>query len=155
VSPVPRDVMAAEVRAVIERHDEWDGPHEFVTFRWDGEHLIPGTVGVIMPDIDPERYPELMASLAAKDISEHPPDELPCAYLLKIEGFGVAAPPPGATDEERRQFNADRLGRTFCQRADAIEARFYRPGSAEVRGRLTGALLSIAAATGSLMAGAN
>ena len=180
MSPVPRDVMTAEVRKAIERHDEWDAMHEFATLHWDGEHLSYGTVGIIDPGIHPAQYGKLMAGLAAKQISADP-DSPPCAYLLQIEGWGVTEPPPSASDEERAQFNRDRYGRTFHQRADAqefaqawcadihgrlwsatkrrgqpddIQVKFYRPGNAP-SGQLIEALLAIAAGTGSLNAEAN
>lgn len=178
--PVPRDVMGAEVRAAIERHDEWDAMHEFVTLHWDGEHLSYGTVGIIDPAIHPAQYGKLMASLAAKQITEEP-DKPPYAYLLQIECFGVTEPPPSASDEERAQFNKDRRERTFHQRADArefaqawcadihgrlwsatklrerpedIQVKFYRPGAAP-SGQMIKALLRVAAATGSLRADEN
>jgi|SRR5580704_2633459 hypothetical protein len=180
MSPVPRDVMSAEVRAAIERHDEWDAMHEFVTLHWDGEHLSYGTVGIIDPAFHPTQYGKLMARLAAEQIGREP-GKPPYAYLLQIEGFGVPEPPPSATDEERAQFNRDRIGRTFHQRADAhefaqawcadihgrlwsatkrrdrpddIQVKFYRPGAAP-SGQMIEALLAVAAATGSLQAGAN
>lgn len=180
MSPVPRDVMSAEVRAAIERHDEWDAMHEFVTLHWDGEHLTCGTVGIIDLGFHPTQYGKLMASLAAKQISEEP-GRPPYAYLLQIESFGVTKPSPSATDEERRQFDKDRRERTFHQRADAhefaqawcadihgrlwsatkrrdrpddIQVKFYRPGAAP-SGQLIEALLFVAAATGSLKADAN
>ena len=180
MSPVPRDVMSAEVRAAIERHDEWDAMHEFVTLHWDGEHLSYGTVGIIDPGIHPAQYGKLMAGLAAKQISAEPAT-LPYAYLLQIEGHGVLEPLPSASDEERAQFNRDRRERTFHKRADAyefaqvwcadihgrlwsatkrrdcpedIQVRFYRPGAAP-SGQLIEALISVAAATGSLQADAN
>ena len=180
MSPVPRDVMAAEVRALVERHDDWDSMHQFVTVHWDGAKVSYGTVGIIDPAIHPADYGKVMAELAAHRIADEP-DRPPCAYLLQIEGFGVTEPPPSASDEERARFNQDRQDRTFHERADAIEfcqawcadihgrlwsatkersrpghveVKFYRPGNAP-SGQLIRALLSIASATGSLRAEAN
>jgi hypothetical protein len=172
--------MAAMVRKILGMHDEWDSMHQFVTLHWDGERVTPGTVAIVDPAIHPTEYGKVMAGVAAERITGHPGD-LPCAYLLQIEGFGVIEPAPGATDEERARFNRDRIGRTFHQRADArefcqvwcadihgrlwsatklrdepddIQVKFYRPGSAP-GGQMIRALLSVAAATGSVNAEAN
>lgn len=68
----PRDVLAAAARQAIEDHDEWDAPHCFQTLRWDGEKLSPRTYVCIMPDVDPVKYPEIMARAVAKEFEKHP-----------------------------------------------------------------------------------
>jgi len=121
-----------------------------------------------MTDVPPDRYPALMAGIAREQL-EKEPDDPAYAYLLQVESFGVTAPGPGASEEERRQFDADRRNHTFHQRADAIESAvawcadihgrlwaaakkrggetisecFYAPGKAP-RGRFISALLATA-----------
>src|ERR1700677_1640749 len=111
-----RDIMAAKTRELIERHGEWDSLHTFATLHWDDGQLRFGTVALIDPHIDPGQYPELMRKLAADQFSKHP-DAPPYPYLLQIEAFGCTDPGGDASDEERRQFDADREGRNFHKRA--------------------------------------
>ena len=129
----PRDVFAAAARKAIEDHNEWDSPHAFVTLHWDGENLTGRTYACIMPDIHPADYPAYMIKLAREDY-EKDPDDAAYAYLLQIEAFGVAEPGPGASDAERAQHLADRLGRTFHQRDDAVE--MATAWCADIHGRL-------------------
>ena len=126
----PRDVFSAVTRKAIEDHGEWDSLHHFQTLHWDGEKLTCGTFAAIDPGIDPPDYPALMARIAARRQEEHPEDPA-YAYLLQIEGFGVIA---GASAAEREQFDRDRIGRTFHQRADAVESAMAY--CADVHGRL-------------------
>jgi hypothetical protein len=172
VSIPPREVLARETREAIECHDKWDSPHSFATLHWDGEKLRTGHYATIMTDVPPDRYPALMAGIAREQLEKEPGDPA-YAYLLQVETYGVTAPGPGAGDEERRQFDADRRNRTFHQRADATEnavawcadihgrlwaaakkrgaeaisERFYTPGKAP-RGQFISALLATAATTG-------
>jgi hypothetical protein len=129
----PRDIFAAEARRAIEMHDEWDSPHCFVTLHWDGQKLSAGTYACIMPDINPADYPEHMIRLAREDY-ERDPDNAAYAYLLQAEFFGASEPGPDASAEERAQYQRDRLGRTFHQRADAEEVA--TAWCADVHGRL-------------------
>jgi hypothetical protein len=169
----PRELLAAETRKAIEDHSKWDSPHAFITLHWDGEKLACRTYAMIMPDVAPADYPRLMMKMAREE-HERDPDEPACAYLLQIEAFGVTEPGPQATEAERIQYNADRLGRTFHQRDDAIESAiawyadvhgrvwfaakrrsdpdkisesFYPPGKA-LRGSFVNGLLAVAYATG-------
>jgi len=173
VSVPPRDLLAAKVRELIEMHGEWDSLHQFVTLHWDGERLSYGTVALIDPHIHPDQYPPLMIRMARERLGEHP-DDPPYAYVLQIECFGAVDPGPDASEEERRRFDADRRGRTFYKRPDAlemaiaycvdihgrfwtagkvrgkedrIEEHFYRPG-AELSGQFIRALKTVAATTG-------
>ena len=173
-----RDIMAAKTRELIERHNEWDSLHTFATLHWDGKELRFGTVALIDPGITPDDYPKLMIKMARKEFEESP-DDPAYAYLLQIEAFGVTGPGKDATTEERAQFDADRLGRTFHERADAveiataycadihgrfwaatkvrgkgdgIEEHFYPPGK-ELGGQFIRALYAVAAATGALAHG--
>jgi hypothetical protein len=168
-----REIMAAKTRELIERHDEWDSLHAFATLHWDDGQLRFGTVAMIDPGISPDQYPELMRKIAAGQFGKHP-DDPPYAYLLQIEAFGCVDPGPDASEEERRQFDVDRLGRTFHQRADAreiataycadihgrvwsatkargeedrIEEHFYGPGKS-LGGQFIRALLAVAMTTG-------
>lgn len=167
-----REAFAAMTRKIVADHDEWDSPHHFVTLHWEDGELRPGTWAMIMPDIHPAQYPELMAKLAL-EAHEKDPDRPAYGYLLQIESFGVTEPGPGASEEERDQFNRDRLGRNFHNRADAVEVagawcadihgrlwaaarrrgdeeiteRFYQPGRAP-GGQLIEGLLAVAYATG-------
>jgi len=174
VKPPPREILAAETRRAVDLHDEWDSLHCFMTLHWDGEKLTCGTYAAIDPAIKPTDYPALMAKLAREAHEKHPDDPPAFAYLLQIEAHGVEEPGPDATEEERRRFDADRLGRTFHQRADAIEIcqawcadiygrlwsatktrgdekvseRFYPPGKDRPSGQMIRGLLAVAAATG-------
>lgn len=168
-----REIMAAKTRELVERHDEWDSLHTFATLHWDDGRLRFGTFAMIDPHIAPDQYPDLMRKIAAEQFGKHP-DDPPYAYLLQIEAFGVVAPGEDASDEERRQFDADRLGRNFHNRADAreiataycadihgrvwsatkarddegrIEEHFYGPGKS-LGGQFIRALLAVAETTG-------
>ncbi len=126
--------MAAETRRAVEMHDEWDSLHCFLTLHWDGEKLTCGTYAAIDPGIEPADYPALMAKLAREAHEGHPDKPPAFAYLLQIEAFGVKAPGADATAEERRQFDADRRGRTFHARDDAVEV--CQAWCADIYGRL-------------------
>ena len=133
MSTPSREALAAITRDVIERHDEWDSPHQFVTWHLDGERLVPGTIAIIDPAMHPDDYPALMLRLALERREERP--EPPAyAFLLQIEAFGVTDPGKDATPQERLQFEADRRGRTFHTRPDAVESACA--WCADVHGRL-------------------
>lgn len=136
MSAPPRDVFAAAARKAIEDHDEWDSPHCFQTLHWDGERLTCRTYVCIMPDVDPVKYPALMAKAAREELEKHP-DEAAYAYLLQIESFGVTEPGPDASEAEREQYERDRIGRTFHERGDAIES--CDVWVADIHGRLRSA----------------
>lgn len=170
MTPAPRELLAAKTREVIEQHDQWDSPHCFQILGRDGACR---SYAAIAPDVHPDQYPALMSGLAGKRLEEHP-DDPAYAYLLQIEGWGVADPGPDAAQEERRQFEADRRGRTFHARPDRIEtvtawcadihgrlwsaARvrgdegirecFYPPGSRMAGGQFVRAILAVALTTG-------
>jgi hypothetical protein len=179
MSLLPREVFAAEARRIIEEHSEWDAPHAFITFRQDDAKLVAGTYTCIMPDINPADYPQMMAGIARKELDEHP-DWEPVAYLLQIEAYGVIEPGKDASAEERMRFQADRLGRTFHQRADVYEVacayladvhgrlwtagkrrdhegeiseNFYPPGPRQPGGQMVKGLLAVAQATGMVVHG--
>lgn len=166
-------MFAAAARKAIEDGHEWDSPHCFQTLHWDGEKLSPRTCACIMPDVHPAGYPALMDKLAREELEKHP-DEPAYAYLLQIEAHGVIVPGPDAAEAEREQYRRDRLGRSFHQRADAVESamawvadvhgrvwsaakprrgpvviteRFYPPGKVP-GGQAVAGLLSVAYATG-------
>ena len=170
----PRDALAAATRRVIEDHAEWDSPHSFQTLHWDGEKIRTQTYCCIMPDVDPLQYTDLMSKSAREQV-EKDPDDPACAYLLQIECFGVTEPGPDATEAEKLQYHADRIGRTFHKRDDAVESavawcadvhgrvwtaakvrgrdgiteKFYAPGRSP-GGHMIRGLLSVAYATGML-----
>ena len=129
----PREFFAAATRKAIEDHDEWDSPHWFMPLHWEDGKLSPHIVACIMPDIAPTDYPAHMIRIAREDY-EKDPDSAAYAYLLQIEAFGTTEPGPEASDEERAQYLADRLGRTFHQRADAVE--MATAWCADIHGRL-------------------
>ncbi len=165
-----REALAAITREAIERHDEWDSLHQFVTWHWDGERLTPGTVAFIDPAMHPDTYPDTMMRLAAEERGKRLGAY---AFLLQIECFGVAEPGKDATEEERAQFRADRIARNFRKRPDAIETavawcvdihgrawtaakrrgregiteHFYQPGQVP-GGQFMRALLTVAYASG-------
>jgi len=116
----PREVFAKAARDQLAQHDAWDSPHAFITLHWDGTSLNGRTYACIMPDIDPPDYPACMSKIAREQFEKDPADPA-YAYLLQIEGFGIPEPGKDATGAERDQYNRDRLGRTFHQRADAVE----------------------------------
>lgn len=169
----PRDVFAAAARKAIEDHDEWDAPDAFQTLHWDGEKLSCRTFVCVLPDVNPPDYPALMAKAAIDELTKHP-DHVAYAYLLQMEMFGVSEPGPDASAQERQRYDRDRIGRTFHQRDDAIEAcvawvadvhgrlwsaakmrnrpgriseTFYQPGQAP-GGQMIRGLLAVATATG-------
>lgn len=173
----PREVFADVTRRITAEHTDWDSPHQFFTLHWDGEKVSFGTLAVITPGIHPTAYPALMAKIAKDELDEERGDTV-YAYALQIEGWGVVAPGPEATETERQRFHADRVGRTFHQRDDAtefattwcadvhgrtwsaakrrtrpddIEVNFWAPGQAS--GQLVTGLLSIAQATGMVLYG--
>jgi hypothetical protein len=133
VSVPPRDAFAAAARLAIERHDEWDAPHAFETLHWDGEKLRTMTYLCIMNDVDPPKYPALMARAALEELEKHP-DDPAYGYLLQVESHGVSKPGPQASEAEREQYERDRLGRTFHKRPDAVEV--CQVWAADVHGRL-------------------
>lgn len=169
---VPREAFAAITRQVIEHHAEWDSPHCFMTLHRDGEELACRTFACIMPDMNPADYPRIMAKIASEQHEKDPADPA-YGYLLQIEAHGVQDPGPAATEDERERFRADRIGRTFRQRPDAVESAvawcadihgrvwtaakvrgkdgisesFYPPGKAP-GGQLIRGLLAVAYATG-------
>lgn len=171
---VPREQFAAVTRDFIEDHSEWDAPHRFVILYRDGDEVAVGSYAVIMPDVHPDQYPGLMAR-AADDWRESHPDKPAYAYLLQIEAHSVTEPGPDASEAERNQFQADRLGRTFHTRPDAVETavawcadvhgrmwtaakvrsqedqiqeEFYQPGRSPLGGQMIRGLLAVAYATG-------
>jgi hypothetical protein len=162
VTTPPREVLAAATRKAIEDHTEWDSLHCFMTLHWDGENLHPGTYAAIDPGIDPPDYPALMAGIAAKELENNPEDPA-YAYLLQIEGFGVVAPGPDASETEREQFDRDRLESAFAycadvhgrlwaatkarSKPDVIEENFYPPGK-HLSGQMIRGLLTVAYAAG-------
>ncbi|HMH89683.1 MAG TPA: hypothetical protein VK586_01230 [Streptosporangiaceae bacterium] len=114
--------LGAAAREAIERHDEWDVPHEFLTLHWDGSRVVPRLVAAILLDMPAPAIPGIMASMAAEQ-RDRGPGDLACGYLLRIEEFGVTLPAGGfPTAAERERFQADRRNRTFHQRPDAVEA---------------------------------
>lgn len=174
MTTLPREVFARFVREEIERHDEWDSLHHFLTLHQEGGGLRIGTFAAIDPAIHPNEYPDMMAGIAHKELEEGP-DDPACAYLLQIEAWGVTEPRKGATLQERMQFQADRLGRTIHQRDDAYEQacayladvhgrlwsatkrrdqpgviaeQFHPPGPRQPGGQMISGLLCVAQATG-------
>jgi hypothetical protein len=130
---VPGWLLAAETRKAIERHTRWDTPHEFLTLHWEDRQLRPGLLGVIMPDIEPGDYPSVMAGWAAKQIGDDPLNQ-PVAYLLRVEGHGLAEPGPDASAAERTRYDAARRGRTFHAQPGAVET--CTAWCADIDGRL-------------------
>lgn len=133
MSAPPQSAFAAAVRKAVENHSEWDSPHCFLTLHWDGGELACRTFVCIMPDIDPEDYPAVMSKAAFGEL-EKDPDDPAYGYLLQIEGHGVLAPGPGASETDREQYDRDRIGRTFHQRPDATEVCIAL--AADIHGRL-------------------
>jgi hypothetical protein len=137
---VPKEALAAETRRAIDRHTKWDALHAFITLHWieAEQRVTPGTYVAIDPNIKPTDYMPIMMKAAheRRTEDEAKDKDLPpaCAYLLQIESFGVNFNPETATEEERAQFDRDRLGRTFHLRDDRIEA--VCAWTADVHGRL-------------------
>lgn len=175
----PRSMFAAAARAEIDRHDEWDSPHCFQTLHLDGDQLTVRTYACIMPDVNPPDYPRLMAKIAREQHEKHP-DDPAYAYLLEVEGFGVAEPGPEASAAELAAYHAARKGRTFHLMPEAIECctvwvadihgrlwsaqktrddpgtvreTFWRPGAVRPGGQMIDGLLAVAMTTGVLCHG--
>jgi hypothetical protein len=172
VNAPSRAALAAITREIIERHDDWDSVHQFVTWHWDGERLAPGTVVIIDPAMDPLDYPRIMAKIV-REQRDKGPEHPPYAFLLQIEAFGMTEPGPDATEQERAAFRAARRGRTFHEMPEAIESclaycadvhgrlwtagkrrdkdgiteAFYPPGKG-LSGQMVAGLLAVAYATG-------
>jgi hypothetical protein len=171
---VPREALAAMTRHFIENHSEWDSPHTFAILYRSGDETRVGCYVCILPDVDPERYPALMAK-AAEEWHEQHRDKPAYAFLLQIESHGVTAPRPDASEAERNQYEVDRLTRSFHKRPDAVEAAvawcadvhgrlwtaskirgkedkinegFYGPGTRSVDGQMIRGLLTVAYRTG-------
>ena len=133
----PPEVFAGVTRRMIEAHDTWDSLHEFATLHWDGESLDFGTLVVIDPAIHPNAYADLMTKAACEAMSGEHAATL-YGYALQIEAYTVAEPAPDASAEERARFQADRVGRKFHQRPDAVESVLAY--SADIHGRVWGAI---------------
>lgn len=116
----PRTALADATRRITEEHTDWDSPHQFITLHWDGKQISHGTFAVITPDVHPTIYPSVMAKIAREELEGERRDSV-YAYALQIEGWGVVEPKPDASLDERVQFEADRLGRKFATRPDAVE----------------------------------
>lgn len=118
-----REVMAAEARKLIEFHgDEWDQPHAIITLHPDGNGgLRAGAFAAVTLDVSPRMLPDLIASVAAEQLAEHPEDP---AYALGflMEGFGMTEPAKDATEEERERFQRARITRTFHEQPGAVES---------------------------------
>ena len=169
----PRSVFADAARREVEAHDEWDAPHCFQTLHLDGDDLVCRTMACIMTDIHPTDYPRMMTALAAEEYARRP-DDPAYAFLLQIEGFGLAEPGPEASAAELAAYHQARRGRTFhlmpnavetCtvwvadihgrlwsaaktrQRPDEVQEAFYRPGKAP-GGPLIRGLLAVAETAG-------
>lgn len=122
---IPSRGALAEVTAgVITAHSEWDSLHQFVTLNWDSEKIAPGVVVAIDPSIHPGRYPDLMSKAALDAINDQQSKgrRTLYAFLLQFEAHTLITPSDDASDQEREQYNRDRLARTFHKRPDAVEA---------------------------------
>jgi hypothetical protein len=169
-----REVLAAEARTLIDRHDDWDSLHCFVTLHHDGNGgLRPGTYASINPAIHPDDYPGLITRMAAEQQAREPADPA-YAYALQIEGFGLRLS-RDASPEDRDRINRARGARTIHEQPDAREVAqawvadihgrawqcikyrdtgevtesFHAPGSG-IGGQMIRALLSTAQAAGVL-----
>jgi hypothetical protein len=127
-----RDVFARATRTLIDMHTDWDGIHTFFSLHWSDGDLHPGLAAMIVPTINPDRYPAMMLGLARKEIDKG--EGVPYAYALQFEGWGVIAPKADASPEERAQFDRDRVGRRFHERADAVEV--VQAWCVDIHGRL-------------------
>jgi hypothetical protein len=175
----PREMFAAEARRITEMHTDWDSPHQFITLHWDGERVSYGTVAMITTDVHPTMYPGVMAGIAREALTGEDRANL-YAYALQIEGYAVVEPGSDATEEERRRFLADRVGRRFSERQDAVEIattscvdvhgriwtatkrrdkpeideKFWAPDATDApRGHLAEGLLNVARITGAVLYG--
>lgn len=133
----PRSAFAGYARQVLEDHGEWDSPHKFLALHWDGGKLTCGIYVCIMTDIHPDQYPALMLKTAQESLVKCP-ESPPYGYLLQCEAFSVTEPGPDASEEERRQYESDRAGRTFHERPDAVESAVVY--CADIHGRLWSAV---------------
>lgn len=137
VTAMPAEAFASVTRRMIEAHETWDSPHSFATLHWDGEQLDFGRVAMITTDVHPGNYPNLMLKVAREAMNGERASTL-VGYALQIEGHGVAEPHRNATAEERARFQADRVGRTFHLRPDAVESALAY--AADIHGRVWGAI---------------
>ncbi|WP_433225421.1 hypothetical protein [Actinomadura formosensis] len=169
---LPSEIFAGVTRRITEAHETWDSPHRFVTLHWDGERLDFGTVALITADVHPGNYPNLMLKTAREAMTGDRASTL-CGYALQIEGHSVVEPGPEASAQEWARFQADRIGRRFHTRPDAVESAltycadihgrvwgaikrrgvdgidevFYAPGERASHGQMVDALLSVAIVT--------
>lgn len=134
---LPPEVFAGVTRRMIEMHDTWDSPHSFATLHWDGERLDFGTFAMIATDVHPDNYPNLMLKIAREAMNGDRASAL-VGYALQIEGYSVVEPDSDASPDERARFQADRVGRRFHRRPDAVESALAY--SADIHGRVWGAI---------------
>jgi hypothetical protein len=132
-SMIRREQFAAFTRRVIDGHTEWDGLHAFMTLHERDGDIAVGTYAALDPAIDPNRYPAMIANLAAEQY-EKDPGLLTVGYCLQIEAHGVTGPGPGATAAERETFERARITRTFHQLPTAVESAVAY--TADIHGRL-------------------
>jgi hypothetical protein len=124
VKLAPAEKLLEIARWSITRDDNWDMFPEFLTLHWDEENdrVRPGTIALIDAGFPPEAYPKVMAAMALNAIGDSPED-VATAYMLVVEGYGVAEPEKGATEAEKAQFEHDRKNRGFHAREDAREVK--------------------------------
>lgn len=122
VTLAPQEELLKIARWAITRDDDWDMFPEFVTLHWDAENekVGLGTVAIFAGDIPPESYPQAMMAMAVGDVGKAPATT---AYLFVIEGYGVIPPKADASQEEKDQFEHDRINRGFHARDDKFEVK--------------------------------
>jgi hypothetical protein len=143
VPDIPDAAYAAQARALIDQHTDWDAMHTFVTLHWRDGGLHIGTYVAIDPGVEPRAYPALMISYAHEWAEAHPGDPA-AGYGLQTESYGIDQP-PGASAELRASIDAARATRSYrdlpghYESADAIVTDIHGNlwSAAKIRGRDT------------------
>jgi hypothetical protein len=133
VRPAPGVLLAGQACQAVTGRTEWDQPAEFTTWTWDGTRLYLRGLTLIDPEVNPDSYPGLIASIASRDYSDHIGDP-PYAYQLTAEGYGVAPPEPDASSGRKLLQKLDSATRAYHKRIDAVELATTL--LADVHGRL-------------------
>lgn len=135
--PLPkRELFAAITRKITEQHDQWDSPHHLFSLLWDGTRISYGAAAMITPDVPPAHYPAIIERFAQEEMDRQQTagENTLYGYALQIEAHAVVGPGPQATAAEQLRYQADRIGRTFHQRPDAVEVATVM--CADIHGRM-------------------
>lgn len=110
-------------RELIDRHEQWDTPHYFLTYyRLPDGSLRGAHVAAIDTHIGPPEYPRVLGTLLAEQLAkryiEHPDAPPIVALALQYEAYGIIT---SAADGLTAAQEHARLTRTFHQLPERIE----------------------------------